>query len=254
MAILLVAPGLLCLASAARAQSPSVRISGNVVVVCAARELPDGKTIAPTDIVTKYVAASTLPEGVAPGSAFGKSSTYFAQRKSDVVGRLSKGIHKGQILFYSFPGFRGPSTVVALLDIPAGSEISGTDVEEREMNPCDIPTYACATRDDTVGCTSTGIARGQVVVRAERGPAGKRRRGGLMPGPDSNHFSFDEVSARKFIPAGALLDMSNVRHATVHLNHWLSGPPANLELHPEGQKAKLPIEPGQVITTDIVAP
>jgi flagella basal body P-ring formation protein FlgA len=134
------------------------------VVVYAIEDILAGATIPANDVAEKAVDRSELPVGVSPWGAPCDGMNIYPISKNDVVGRISVGIHKGEILiFVQAIGFRGTTVVCARNKISTGTTIKERDLEESVYAPRDIPKSAVAFKSHCVGKVSTGIAKGQVL-------------------------------------------------------------------------------------------
>jgi flagella basal body P-ring formation protein FlgA len=204
-----------------------------------------GTVIKPEFVATKNVDATEIPAGVVSQDDLHgtDADSWYLPKTEDAVGRISKGIRKGELLFFSYPGLRGRFVVVATRDIPDGHKIEKTSVEEKEINPCDMPVLAVPSNSDAIGNISTGILRGQIVAY-ERGRFGPSGRGGDWPG--SNRERLPYVYAIKDIAKGSVITDADVRHSTYRSRGLTKGDP-DIALYPVGRRVRSSISEGQII-------
>jgi len=214
-------------------------------VVYAVVDIADGAVIKPDAVAAMTVDTRELPDGVVSEEDLhgANAESWYVTKTKNAIGRISKGIRKGEILFYSYPGFGGRFVIVAVKDIPDGQMIAKDSIEEKEINPCDMPVLAVSSEDEAIGKPSTGILRGQIITY-ESGGFGRNGRGGDTPG--SNRERLPYVYAIKNVAKGSVIKDVDVRHGT-YRSRGLTKGDADIALYPEGKRAKSAISAGQII-------
>jgi len=237
-------PLLLFLALCCAVSDTSAEEEKTASVVYAVKQIHNGKTIKKSDVAVKSVPASSLPPRLLlhKEADMTKVESFYEACVSEVVGRVSKGIRKGQILYFNWPGFRGPTVVLAIRDIAPGSVIERNSVEEHDINPNDISPAAAEGFWDVVGKKSNGIKKGQIVtwVRGESG-----FRSGEVLGPLQGK---PYASAVREIRKGALITRDDFETGSMRYRRWSPGDVDSFVEDPEGFEAIWPIQKGQIIT------
>lgn len=181
--------------------------------VRAVHDVMPGEAIRATDVSTVVVPRNSVPSCVIAGSKGerGPDATLFPSKVSDVQGRISKGIRKGQLLYFSYPGFRGPTVVLAERAIPKGDLIRPEAIIEKELCPMDIPWWSVPSKEEAIKKISAGIEKGQIVT-FDPGGYGQNGRGGAFPLRGANMAGGSCFQVVKDISAGAILNSAYYRH------------------------------------------
>jgi flagella basal body P-ring formation protein FlgA len=225
--------------------SVEARRTNQIVVVRALRDIPDGTTIGFGDVNESTVSQNQLPIGVsARTKAKPDDTTYFLSSKNDAVGRISKGLMKGQILFFSYPGYRGNTVITAVKDIPLGIAIRDDSVAEVTLNPRRIPVSAIFSKREALGKRSLGILKGQTLTAESNHPA---EYGGEFPTVGAGYKTRSCFYAVRKIPAGEILRVADVRQRTFRYVTNTINAPENFSLFVDGRRTTHAIDKGQII-------
>jgi len=218
----------------------------DIPVVYAVKQIDCCKTISKNDLAVKNVPADSLPKGLLPKDAALKANaeSFYVSTIKEAAGRNSKGIRKGEILYFNSPDFRGSTVVMAKKDIPEGREITADFLEEKELNPNDISPAAAYGMADVVGKLSRGIEKGNIVTWVY-GKGNEKFRAGEAPGPSPRkHYAV----ATKDIAVGKKISKSDFEHGTTRYERWNPGRIDTYIEEPEGYKVTRAIQQGQIIT------
>lgn len=223
-------------------------------VVCATRDIPIGATIPSDAVAEKDADKSLIPARVVASSelaSHGHPASFYLTSTSDAIGRVSKGIRKGDVLYFSYPGFRGCTVIFSVRDVPEGTIIKSDSVVEKEINPCDIPIRAASSLKEVVGKYSTGIRKGQVITD-EEGNFGRNGMGGDFPGFDSASVAPACVYALKDIAAGSVIRPADIRHSSSRFSQSVKADNLRYAMFPEGRQAKRILSAGKIIMQEDV--
>jgi len=218
----------------------------DIPVVYAVKQIDCCKSIAKSDLAIRKVSVDSLPKGVFAKEAALKADaeSFYVTSIKEAAGRNSKGIRKGEILYFNSPDFRGSTVVLAKDDIPEGRQITKDFLEERELNPNDISPAAAYGLADVVGKISKGIEKGQIVTWVH-GAGNAKYRAGEAPGPSPRK---NYASATKDIAKGALIRKSDFERGKARYELWNPGRVDTYIENPEGYKVIRAIQQGQIIT------
>ncbi len=256
--LFLVVSLLLGLSSLASAEDNANFTSAMTRAVVASRDIKAGETIAVSSIAVVNLPVSQIARGVPKFKDYRKTfgqqeaaSSYFFDTLEDAAGKLSLGLRKGQVLYFSYPGLRGDTVVVASKGVPDGAIIGKDSVIEQKINPNYIPIYSCAGIEDVIGKRSSGIKRGEVIVFEDCGLEQSHFRS-VPPGPHANRIRLERASAKRKISKGEVFSDSNIQRDI----EWAVRKDRSCQFtyvaHPEGLRAKVDVSKGQIITTNEV--
>jgi flagella basal body P-ring formation protein FlgA len=207
--------------------------------------MPDGTTIGFGDVGESPVSQTQLPVGVsARTKAKSDDTTYFLTSKNDAVGHISKGLKKGQILFFSYPGYRGCTAISAVKNIPRGMTIRDDSLIEINLNPRRIPVMAIGSKREALGKRSSGILKGQALTAESSHPA---QCGGEFPAVGTGYKMRSCFYAVREISAGETLNAADVRQRTFRYVTDTISEPENFSVHINGRRTTHAIDKGQVI-------
>jgi hypothetical protein len=220
--------------------------STHIKAVVATRDIGIGATIRLDDVFEEEILKELIPAGVGYYEELSgnrnrsQPTTFYIRSSANAVGRISKGIRRKQILYFSYPGMRGDTVVFAKNNIPKNTRIVLDSLVEKEANPCDIPYNAIESKSQVVGkLTDDGLFKDEILVEDRRDRI-RSARCEAVPGQKY-------VAARKDIAAGVVVSSSDVEHGI--------GPPnrpsdPKFATKPEGRRLKHRVVIGQIILED----
>lgn len=162
----------------------------NVKAVYALTDIPSKQMIQEDEVAERKISSNEIPMGISSDRDWHERANAgyemlprrcFLSLKKQVVGRLSLGISKGDLLYTWPPGFRGTTIVCANQDIPYGEAVKSVEIVEMSANPRDIPIRAIPSKSEALSRVSVGIKRGEILSYASEKFSGRGVGGVSMP-------------------------------------------------------------------------